>query len=244
MTAIDPTATLGELVAQRQARAALFERLKLEYCCGGGRTLAVACEQAGLDVTTVCRLLEGFEEVGPADVAAHVEDHDWRRASLDELCEHIVAVHHERVRRDLPEIGELLDSVMRVHGPVHLELHGLPRAFVELRDRLEAHLDSEEQTLFPACRAFERASGADAPLDEGLPATHEAEHREVGGALAGLRELTGGYDTGRALCRTHHRLLEALHALELDLHQHIHEENNILFPRVRAALAAGGENGS
>jgi iron-sulfur cluster repair protein YtfE (RIC family) len=111
-------------------------------------------------------------------------ERDWRRASLGELCDHIVAVHHERLRRELPQIGEMIGSVMRVHGSVDLELTDLPRAFAKLRDPLEAHRDARQ-----------------------------------------------------AICRTHRRLLEALHALELDLHRHIHEENNILFPRVRAALA-------
>jgi regulator of cell morphogenesis and NO signaling len=158
--------------------------------------------------------------------------------SLGELCDHIVAVHHERLRRDLPQIDELLTSVMRVHGPVHLELRGLPAAFAGLRATLDGHLDREERTLFPACRALEEAPGAVPTVDEALLAAREDDHRRSGDALVALREMTAGYDTGRALCRTHRRLLEALHALELDLHEHIHEEADVLFPRVRAALDA------
>jgi regulator of cell morphogenesis and NO signaling len=158
---------------------------------------------------------------------------------VGELCDHLVAVHHGSLRRELPEIGELLDSVMRVHGPVHVELRGLPRAFVSLRDPLEAHLDTEEHTLFPACRALEQRPGGAMPLDAALLDAIEAGHREVRDALTALRDLTGGYDTRRALCRTHHRLLESLERLERDLHQHIHEEGSILLPLLRAACAAG-----
>jgi regulator of cell morphogenesis and NO signaling len=171
---------------------------------------------------------------------AHVEDRDWRCASLAELCDHIATVHDDRVRRALPQAGELLDSVMRVHGPVHMELRGLPAAFGHLRDPLEAHLRIEEETLLPGCRALEHSPGDDdIALDEALLTAQEEDHRQAACALAALRALTADYDTGRALCRTHRRLLEALHGLERDLHQHIHEENEILFPRVRAALAAG-----
>ena len=76
-------------------------------------------------------------------------------ATFGELGDHIAAVHHERLRRDLPQLAELLDSVMRVHGPAHLRLHDLPPAFIRLRGRLEEQVDLEERTLLPACRALD-----------------------------------------------------------------------------------------
>ncbi len=85
--------------------------------------------------------------------------------------------------------------------------------------------------MFPACRAVE-ADGTG--VDEDVLAAHEREHMEAGDALTALRELAHDYDSAAALCGTHRRLLEALRGFELDLHQHIHEENNILFARVRA----------
>jgi regulator of cell morphogenesis and NO signaling len=92
--------------------------------------------------------------------------------------------------------------------------------------------------LFPACVALERGTGTDLPFPVDAPIEAMVhEHDEVGAALAQLRRLTGGYDLGRALCSTYRALLEGLHGLELDLHQHVHEENNILFPR---ALEAAG----
>lgn len=236
MPGIDPTATLGDLVARRPARASLFEQLGLDFCCGGARTLVEACEQRGLDPHTVGQVIQALDH-RPDDRVAGSEDRDWRYVSVGDLCDHVVTIHHERLRRELPQIEELLDSVMRVHGPVHRELHDLPRVFSALSDALDSHLDATERRLFPACRAVEAAEGA-AGIGEALLAAHADDQRRVGGALAALRELTNDYDSDRAVCRTHSRLLEALRRLELDTHQHIHEEANILFPRVSAMVTA------
>lgn len=230
---VQSSSTLGALVAEQSSRAALFERLRLDYCCGGGQTLAQACESRGLDPDTVCRLLEALDE--PLPDQQHPEGRDWRRASIGDLVDHIVVSHHDRLRTELPRIDELLTTVVRVHGPDHPELHDLRRLFESMRGELESHIETEERDVFPACRAVEAEGAA---VDEALLASHEHEHAETGGVLTALRELGQDYDTSRALCGTHRRLLEGLQELELDLHQHIHEENNVLFPRVRARASA------
>lgn len=235
MSQIEATASLVELVTERPARMPIFERLRLDYCCGGSQTLAQACDARGLDVDTVQRLLAALEQ-GEQPVGS-VEERDWRQASIGELCDHIVSVHHNGLRGELPRIAELLATVVRVHGKGRPELELTERAFAALRAELEHHLQEEEQVLFPACRALERE---DAAVDIALIERHEAEHVGVGRGLAALRELAGGYDASRALCSTHRSLLEALRHFEADLHQHVHEENNVLFPRVRE-LAAGSD---
>jgi len=236
LSMIDPAVSLGALVAGQPARAPIFERLRLDYCCGGSQTLSEACVRRGLDVETVCRMLEAFDGVGLD--RPRLEDHDWRRASIAELCEHIVSVHHDGLRRELPRIDELLATVVRVHGAGHAELHDLQRLFGVLRHELESHIEIEERVVFPLCRAVE-ANGA--PVDEDLLVLHEQEHASAGDMLAALRELAGDYDTSQTLCRTHRTLLESLRAFALDLHQHVHEENNVLFPRARALnLASPG----
>ena len=124
----------------------------------------------------------------------------------------------------------------RVHGGQHPELADLQRLFATTRGELEEHLRLEEETLFPACRAVD--DGGAAAVDPSDLEHLEHDHQATGDALCALRELSGGYDRDRALCGTHRALLGSLHALELDLHQHLHEENNVLFPRVRERLAA------
>lgn len=232
MARIDLTTSLGELVAQQPARASLFEQLRFDYCCGGGQSLAEACRRRGLDPETVRELLEALEGA-PIEAPGVLEDFDWRRASIAELCDHIVSVHHEGLRRELPRIADLAATVARVHGAGHPELHDLERVFCGMRAELERHLELEERALFPACRALESEVTTDVELEE-LLAQHEREHVETGEALAALRQLACDYDPARALCATHRRLLDALRRLEIDLHQHVHEENNVLFPRVRS----------
>jgi regulator of cell morphogenesis and NO signaling len=116
---------------------------------------------------------------------------DWRRASIGELCDHIVAAHHDKLRVELPRVEELLATVVRVHGEAHPELHDLQRLFATIRQELKPHLETEEQVLFPACRAAEIDRR---PVDENLLAAHEQEHADTGDALVALRELTSDYD--------------------------------------------------
>ncbi|MEA2179662.1 MAG: regulator of cell morphosis and signaling [Solirubrobacteraceae bacterium] len=234
MRTAEPTDTLGDLVVKDPRRARLFEQLRLEYCCGGQRTLEEACAQRGLDPETVVAVLNGLHEDA---TAASAHGYDVGRASITELCDHIVQAHHDRLREELPHTSDLLSTVVRVHGEGRPELHDLRRLFAGMRLDLEGHLEIEEQTLFPACRALSSAHGADG-FDEALLVLHEAEHEAVGDALAALRELTGGYRTEHALCATHRALLQSLREIEADLHQHVHEENNVLFPRVRERLRA------
>jgi len=227
-----PGTTLAELVLHRPASADLLERLRLDYCCGGRRTLAEACAERGLDAPTVIAMVEGLgerAEPGP-DV------HDVRRASIPDLCDHIVRAHHEPTRRQLPRIAELLDRVVRVHGGSHPELADLRRVFTGLRTELEEHFDLEEATVFPACRTL-GAADSPATVDDSVLALCEDSHEFAGEALSAMRELTDGYETERAYCGTHRALLEALQRFELELHQHVHEENNVLFPRVRELVA-------
>jgi regulator of cell morphogenesis and NO signaling len=231
MPAADHTSTLGDIVLEQPRAAALFERLGLDYCCGGRVTLEEACRQRGLHAMTVATLLHALADE-PGDLERNA--HDIARASIPELCDHIVMRHHEMLRRELPRINDLLDTVVRVHATTHPDLRDLQRLFAGVRADLEAHMHTEEETLFPACRALE----ADGAFDSGLLELLEHDHATTGDALCALRELAGGYDTDAALCGTHRSLLRALRAFELDMHQHVHEENNVLFPRVRARIAA------
>lgn len=230
MSRVDPASTLGALVTEAPARAAVLERLRLDYCCGGAASLADACRERGLELDSV---LDAFEAEPPAvsgDAAA--EDRDWRDASIGELCGHIVAVHHDGLREAFPRIERLLATVARVHGgSAHPELRRLQAGFRELRAELEPHLASEEDILFPACRELELGGK---PVDEALLTAHEREHATAGDALRALRVLANDYDPATALCSTHRALLDELAVFERDLHRHVHEENNILMPRVRA----------
>src|SRR5579875_2496919 len=220
--AVDPERPLAELVLGHPERRALLERLQLDYCCAGTQTLAGACAERGLDAGTMSQVLQALS----SRAAGGGELHDCERqgTSLAALCEHIAAVHHVRVRGELPRIGVLLSRVVHAH--------------VAQRALLEPHLQLEEDLLFPRCVALERNG---MPIEEALIEAHEDEHRAIGERLTFMRQLAQGYDRSHALCETHRATLEALAAFELDLRQHIHEESNILLPRARE-LAAQARN--
>ena len=232
---IDHSASLAELVVAQPKAAAVLEHLRLDYCCGGATSLSEACARRGLDAATVAALLDALGD-GSLERGDHAA-HDVRRASITELCDHIVVAHHGPLRPTLDRIDHLLGTVVRVHGAQQRSLFDVDRLFAALRSDLEEHMNVEERRLFPACRALE-APGDDESFDGALLALLEDDHAATGDAMCAIRELTGDFDDRQARCSTHRQLLSELRALELDLHQHIHEENNILFPRVRDRLNA------
>jgi len=233
MSTISADLPLGALVCAWPASAPLLAALRLDYCCAGNQTLGEACKRRGLDVHTVCALLEALQRTALRLPA--VERADWQGASLADLCGHIVDHHHTRLRLELPRIESLVETVVGVHGGSHAELVELRRTFGELARSLLTHIDAEERSLFPAVVALEREG---VPIAEQLIADQEVDHRAVGERLRALRALAGDYAPDRALCATHRALLAGLLALEDDLHQHIHEENNVLIPRVRRLQGA------
>ena len=237
MAPIEFERTLAELVLERPARTRVFEELQLDYCCGGGRSLAESAAERGLDVRTLAATLAASESQG--DTAGGPDERDWSEASLSELCDHIVDVHHAYLRSELPRIAELLAKVAAKHGGRRPQLHEMESEFAALHAGLIDHIDREEQGVFLLCRSLDRD-------DPGLPAVspqfgmHEAAHEKVGETLARIRELAGGYEAeaGEGLCTSQRVLLQSLSDLERDLHLHIHKENNVLFPRVRARIGA------
>jgi regulator of cell morphogenesis and NO signaling len=232
--------TLGQLVTERPARAHLFERLGLDYCCGGGKRLADAARGAGLDPSAVLRELDTWDAHSSGE-----ENVDWSKATMTELADHIVAAHHGYLRDRLPTLAVMLEKVLRAHGQSHPELLELRQLFASLWAELDCHMVKEEEVLFPICRAMDRR---DAMAHAGVPVAPMSlhgpigvmiqEHEDAGDALATMRALTQGYTPPEDACATYRALLAGLAELEADLHQHIHKENNILFPKAIAAEEA------
>ncbi|CAN5674921.1 iron-sulfur cluster repair di-iron protein [soil metagenome] len=229
--------TVSDLVVERPSRSRVFERLGINYCCGGGVSLVEACAGAGLDPDEVLAELERREAEGTGD--------ETRLASmgLGELVDHIVETHHVYLREELPRLSFLVDKVANAHGNAHPELLELCGVFEKLRAELEEHTVKEEQVLFPACRELERGVSI-FPFGsvEGPIATMMAEHVETGGYLGSMRELTWDYDLPKDTCNSYRAMLDGLAELERDTHYHVFKENSILFPKAVSAetASAGG----
>lgn len=222
---------VGELVREKPRRSRVFDSLGIDYCCGGNRPLAAACAAQGVPLVTAVGLLQQSESE-PTDR----QEADWSAAYLAALVDHIEQKHHTFLRAELPRLAILIQRVLAAHADRHPELVELSRVFTAMKEELEAHMRKEELVLFPAIKRLEQHSlreSADHPslgLDQPIQAMEE-EHRSAGEALRRMRWLTADYQSPADACNTYRALLAGLRDLESDLHQHIHKENNILFPR-------------
>lgn len=236
MTVLPITAetTVGQLVAERPARSRVFQKLGIDFCCGGKKRLAEACQAKGLDPQTVLQVLWASETAQPG---AEV---DAATMSLTALCDHIASTHHAYLQDELPRLERMIHKVAAVHGERFPWMVEVRDVFSDFQRDLDAHLAKEEEILFPAIRAMERGepqkmNGADS-LGQAI-AGMEHEHEGAGSALEQFRRLTGHYTPPADACNTFRAALDGLAQLEADMHQHVHKENNVLFPRALALEA-------
>jgi len=230
---LSPTeVTVGELVRAVPARARVFEKLRIDYCCGGKKPLAEVCAQRGLDASTVLTMLEAID----AGEGAAVVNAD--ALSLAELCEHIERSHHDYLRQELPRLDFMTRKVAGVHGAHEPRLMEIRELFDVFEPEMVHHMHDEENVVFPRLRAIETPEGAGVTPDElrGMFAQLEEEHDGAGAALEKFRTLTDDFTPPEWACNTFRALYDALRQLESDMHQHVHKENNVLFPRALAAL--------
>lgn len=213
------TTSLGDLARAQPSATRVFLRHRLDFCCGGKRSLAEACATAGLDAEAIARELAA-ESAGPAP------ELDWERRSQGELADHIVRHYHEALRRDLPALIAAARKVERVHADKPAVPAGLADVLDELWLEMQAHMIKEEQALFPMLRG-----GAPGPSVSAPVRVMEHEHDEHGLRLARIRELTRDHAIPAHACATWTALYHGLETVEAELMQHIHLENNILFSR-------------
>lgn len=228
-TTINPNSTIGELARERPGRTRAFQELGVDFCCGGKKTVAEVCSEKGLDLATFTEKLRAAETARPAS-----EDADYASMPLGQLVEHIISTHHAYLKTELPRISAMAEKVAKVHGSKDPRLAQVARVFAVFHAEISSHTMKEECILFPAiCRIGEGETGGGCPFGSVAHpiGVMEAEHESAGGALAKMRELTDDFTPPDWACNTYRGLLHALSEVEADTHQHIHKENNILFPR-------------
>jgi regulator of cell morphogenesis and NO signaling len=230
---LETTKTVKEYALEMPGATRVFEKLGIDYCCGGGKSLAEACATAGVAVDEVLGSLERAER---SDETSGSER--WQTASLAALIAHIVEKHHTFTRQELARLDALLSKVCGVHGQNHTELFHIQKQFQELSRDLEPHMLKEERVLFPYIVQMEEAvKNHRTPHSPPFGTVQNpvkvmmAEHDAAGNILREMRELSSDYTVPEDGCISYQTLYGALAALEADLHQHIHLENNILFPR-------------
>ncbi|GAB3013304.1 iron-sulfur cluster repair di-iron protein [Spirosoma pulveris] len=230
-----PARTVGEIVAADIRTAEVFKRLGIDFCCNGKRTLFEACVRADVPLKEVLDALHKL----PTDERRSAEQFDeWE---LGFLADYVLNVHHGYLYTNLPFIEELVLKVTAKHGDRYPTLHLVEHAYLALKADLLSHLQKEEVALFPIIKelaAFRRNPDASVPvrpLSIKAPVDcMEHEHEYAGSLLFQLREFTNDYTPPVDACNSHRLMLAKLAELEADLMQHIHLENNILFPKAIA----------
>jgi regulator of cell morphogenesis and NO signaling len=223
--------TLGEIVNDDSRAALVLERFGLDYCCGGQQTLAEASADSSLPLAPIVDALAALGAPDP-------DDADRRWTDLDALARHIIDRHHRYVREMIPAIDTWLAKLVSRHGKRHPELAVIWQTFSELSKELTSHMAKEETLLFPAISdlaAARRGSGRlpASPFGTVLHPVRamEDEHRAAGELLGRLRTLTANYTPPDDACTTYRLCYGELQRFQADLVQHVHLENNVLFPR-------------
>jgi regulator of cell morphogenesis and NO signaling len=230
MTTTDQT--VREIALEQPSSIRVFEKYGIDYCCGGRKPLSEACTAGNVEIDAVLAALE-LAAQSPAPVSMN-----WSQESLEALSGHIVDTHHAYVKRELPRLAALAQKVVNRHGATKAELQVIQSTLAELDEELTQHLAKEESILFPYVVLLERASATGSSKPRGCfdsvaspIAMMTQEHDAAGALLADIRRLSNSFTTPSDVCPTYHAFYDGLKDFEGDLHQHIHLENNILFPR-------------
>lgn len=232
---------VGRLVAEDYRYADVFRKYGIDFCCGGGVSVEEVCRKKGLDhqevTSELVRITTDFKPTQNYD--------NWR---LDRLTDHIITVHHQYVRENLPLLVFYSSKVANAHGVARPETVEIQRLVEELEDELLPHMEKEEVVLFPYIKKIMASAGQMQHLEPVNYGTIEnpikcmiSEHEAAGELMEMIARLSSGYTPPEGACNTYRVLYKKLQEFERDLHQHIHLENNILFPKV---IAMAGEQAS
>lgn len=225
--------TVGEIAAADIRKAEVFKKYGIDFCCGGKKSLKQACEEAKVDVATV-----EAELAGAAQKEAKGTNLEFNRWDADFLADYIYNQHHAYYYEEGPIIGDLAHKVANHHGQYVPALQQVYLLYRTLQDELNVHFQKEERVLFPFIKALAKAKRTGDRSDLNTLASiaqpvrvMEMDHDAAGEILTQIRHLTNDYTAPAGSCNSVQLLFYKLANLEADLHQHIHLENNILFPK-------------
>lgn len=223
--------TLSEIVNEQFQTASVFEKYNLDYCCKGKRSLLQACEEENVPVTTIVEDLK--------NIYSHsINGLDFNSIKLYQLSEYIVHTHHSFIKKEMPRILLYLEKVASKHGKSHRELYKISELFVDLSNEMVHHIHKEETILFPRIKQLEQNGFEPIPFDIKhyqyleLPIIDmKDDDEDADDKMYQIRKLTKNYKPPEDSCTTFKLLYASLKSFEMDLHQYVHLENNILFPK-------------
>ena len=223
---------VGQIVAEFPQAAEIFKEYRIDFCCGGDKTLTAAVKELNLNENNIINKLNQAY-VTMKNQQSEFGEIDWREQSLTHLVDHIINTHHLYLHREMPQISEYVTKILRVHGVAHSELTRVHKLFHLLKLELEQHLIKEEEILFPLIKQYEKKP-TNQMLEQIKTVTNdiESEHEQAGDIIKELRNITNQYALPADACASFRLAYQKLEEMESDLFQHIHLENNILHPRL------------
>lgn len=224
--------TVGEIAAKDLRKAEVFKKYGIDFCCGGKKSLKQACEEANVDPAVVEAELNRAEAAADKGVSAN-----FTRWDADFLADYIYNEHHRYYYEEGPIIGDLAEKVAARHGAHLPQLFAILTLYRQLQQELQEHFLKEEQILFPFIKSLAQAKRSGdfsavplASIKEPIQMM-ELDHEAAGSILAAIRQAADNYTAPANACQSFQLLYKKLEAFESDLHQHVHLENNILFPK-------------
>ncbi len=232
---IDKVLTVGELVAEDFRNAEVFRKFGIDFCCGGNVSVDAVCAKKEINTNDVYNALQAITNQPQNDTPNYSS---WE---LDVLIDYIVKTHHTYVNEALPMLDEFSAKVARVHGESHPEVVEIFYHYGKISEELRMHMQKEEGILFPYIKEMVEAKD-NGKLQPFCPfgtisnpiSLMEMEHESAGGSMYKINNLSSNYTPPLEACNTYRVLYAKLKEFENDLHQHIHLENNILFPKAIA----------
>lgn len=229
--------TVAEIVTENIKTADVFKKNGIDFCCGGHVLVKEVCDKKGVDYEKLKAdiLKIGLEKQG---------NHDFNAWDIDFLTDYIINTHHKYVLEANMIISQYAEKVAKVHGHHYTETIEINKLFNELANELLSHMQKEENILFPHIKTIAKAKKEGAPLSpppfgniQNPINMMEAEHTDAGEIIFKIKELTNDFNPPEGACNTFRALYAKLEEYQNDLFQHIHLENNILFPKAIAMEA-------
>ncbi len=224
--------TVGEIVTHDFRAAAIFREYGIDYCCGGHMNIEEVCEKKKVNPEIL------YQQLNKLLDKPENQSNQFNKWNLDFLVDYIINKHHAYVLENIPFITELINKVYKVHGHYHTELSEVKRLFEFVADELQLHMNKEEKILFPITKQLwlnfqNKLNPSEMPFGSvKIPIQMMMlEHENAGEALRKIAELTENYSIPEGACNSYRVMLAKLNEFEEDLHQHVHLENNILFPK-------------
>ncbi len=232
-TDIEHTVTIGELAAADVRNVEVFKTFGIDFYCGGKKSLMQACKEVGANINEVETALEKFPENSTSSDLLHFNL--WQP---DVLADYIYYQHHVTYYKVQPIISELAEKVIERHSSQYPHLLKIRSTFHFLKQELNAHFLKEEKVVFPYIKALQKArQTADLNELEGYPSMKEpvqmmeADHEAAGEILDALKKIANNYKPSTESSELIHHLYKLLADFDEDFRQHMHLENNILFPK-------------